>query len=152
MKNKLMSIGTMIIGVLLAAGPQFLFKVCPVGDKPMKCFYTAKALIAARCDSGSCRCTAAAGKTGGVQASAGYHRCGCLCHVHPVPNRSDWQLHEAGYGLQCADLPGYPHPVGNRHRFAGHPLFCKQGKGEIILETVYHPEDGGQKLDPQTGA
>lgn len=29
MKNKLMSIGTMIIGVLLAAGPQFLFKVCP---------------------------------------------------------------------------------------------------------------------------
>lgn len=46
MKNKLMSIGTIVVGVLLAAGPQFLFKVCPVGDKPMKCFYTAKALIA----------------------------------------------------------------------------------------------------------
>ncbi len=46
MKNKLMSIGTIVAGVLLAAGPQFLFKVCPVGDKPMKCFYTAKALIA----------------------------------------------------------------------------------------------------------
>lgn len=46
MKNKIMSIGTIVIGALLAAGPQFLFKVCPVGDKPMKCFYTAKALIA----------------------------------------------------------------------------------------------------------
>ena len=148
MKNKLMSIGTMIIGVLLAAGPQFLFKVCPVGDKPMKCFYTAKALIAV----GVILAVVGALQLLAKQASAGYHRCGCLCHVHPVPNRSDWQLHEAGYGLQCADLPGYPHPVGYRHRFAGHPLFCKQGKGEIILETVYHPEDGGQKLDPQTGA
>lgn len=46
MKNKITSVGTIIIGALLAAGPQFLFKACPTTEKVMKCFYSCKALIA----------------------------------------------------------------------------------------------------------
>lgn len=45
MKNKVTSIGTLILGVLLAAGPQFLFKPCPTTEKFMKCFWSCKALI-----------------------------------------------------------------------------------------------------------
>ena len=128
MKNKLMSIGTIVVGVLLAAGPQFLFKVCPVGDKPMKCFYTAKALIAVGvilAVVGALQLLAKQAESKRLLAITGAVVC---VDVHPVPNRSDWQLHEARYGLQCADLPGYPHPVGYRHRFAGRPLFVNKEK------------------------
>lgn len=46
MKNKITSVGTIIVGALLAVGPQFLFKACPTTEKVMKCFYSCKALIA----------------------------------------------------------------------------------------------------------
>ena len=45
MKNKINSIGTIVLGALLAAGPQFLFKPCPTTEKFMKCFWSCKALI-----------------------------------------------------------------------------------------------------------
>ena len=45
MKNKVLSIGTIVIGLLLSAGPQFLFKPCPTTEKFMKCFWSCKALI-----------------------------------------------------------------------------------------------------------
>ena len=45
MKNKIMSIGTIVLGLLLSAGPQFLFKPCPTTEKFMKCFWSCKALI-----------------------------------------------------------------------------------------------------------
>lgn len=45
MKNKILSIGTIVLGALLAAGPQFLFKPCPTTEKFMKCFWSCKALI-----------------------------------------------------------------------------------------------------------
>lgn len=46
MKNKLTtSVFFMITGALLAFGPQLIFPVCPVGEKIMKCFWTAKAEI-----------------------------------------------------------------------------------------------------------
>lgn len=45
MKNKITSIGTLIIGALLALGPQFLFLPCPTTEKFMKCFWSCKALI-----------------------------------------------------------------------------------------------------------
>ena len=45
MKNKITSIGTIVLGALLAAGPQFLFKPCPTTEKFMKCFWSCKALI-----------------------------------------------------------------------------------------------------------
>ena len=45
MKNKVLSIGTVLVGLLLSAGPQFLFKPCPTTEKFMKCFYSCKALI-----------------------------------------------------------------------------------------------------------
>lgn len=45
MKNKIMSIGTVLVGALLAFGPQFLFQPCPTTEKVMKCFYSCKALI-----------------------------------------------------------------------------------------------------------
>ena len=45
MKNKIMSIGTILVGLLLSAGPQFLFKPCPTTEKFMKCFWSCKALI-----------------------------------------------------------------------------------------------------------
>ncbi len=45
MKNKILSIGTIILGLLLSAGPQFLFKPCPTTEKFMKCFWSCKALI-----------------------------------------------------------------------------------------------------------
>ena len=147
MKNKLMSIGTMIIGVLLAAGPQFLFKVCPVGDKPMKCFYTAKALIAVGvilAVVGALQLLAKQAESKRLLAITGAVVC-VMSILFPTVLIGSCMKPD----MSCN---GYPHPVGNRHRFAGHPLFCKQGKGEIILETVYHPEDGGQKPDPQTGA
>ena len=45
MKNKIMSIGTIVLGLLLSTGPQFLFKPCPTTEKFMKCFWSCKALI-----------------------------------------------------------------------------------------------------------
>ncbi len=45
MKNKILSIGTIAAGLLLSAGPQFLFKPCPTTEKFMKCFWSCKALI-----------------------------------------------------------------------------------------------------------
>lgn len=45
MKNKVLSIGTILAGLLLSAGPQFLFQPCPTTEKFMKCFYSCKALI-----------------------------------------------------------------------------------------------------------
>ena len=45
MKNKIISIGTIVLGLLLSAGPQFLFKPCPTTEKFMKCFWSCKALI-----------------------------------------------------------------------------------------------------------
>lgn len=46
MKQKITSAGTLIIGLLLAFGPQFIFKPCPTTEKFMKCFWSCKALIA----------------------------------------------------------------------------------------------------------
>ncbi|MDR2314474.1 MAG: DUF4418 family protein [Spirochaetaceae bacterium] len=49
MKNRIISGGAVIIfGLLIALGPQFLFKVCPVaGDMFMKCHWSAQAEIGA---------------------------------------------------------------------------------------------------------
>lgn len=46
MKQKITFIGTILVGALLAFGPQFLFRPCPTTEKVMKCFYSCKALIA----------------------------------------------------------------------------------------------------------
>ena len=40
MKQKITSIGTLIVGLLLAVGPQFIFKPCPTTEKFMKCFWS----------------------------------------------------------------------------------------------------------------
>jgi hypothetical protein len=47
MKNRIISGGaTIVFGLLIALGPQFLFKVCPVmGDMIMKCHWSAQAEI-----------------------------------------------------------------------------------------------------------
>ncbi|MDR0706832.1 MAG: DUF4418 family protein [Treponema sp.] len=47
MKNRIISGGAVIVfGLLIALGPQFLFKVCPVmGDTYMKCHWSAQAEI-----------------------------------------------------------------------------------------------------------
>ena len=47
MKNRIISGGGAIVfGLLIALGPQFLFKVCPVmGDMIMKCHWSAQAEI-----------------------------------------------------------------------------------------------------------
>ncbi|MDR0601831.1 MAG: DUF4418 family protein [Treponema sp.] len=47
MKNRIISGGAAIVfGLLIALGPQFLFKVCPVmGDTIMKCHWSARAEI-----------------------------------------------------------------------------------------------------------
>ncbi|MDR2178011.1 MAG: DUF4418 family protein [Treponema sp.] len=46
MKNRIISGGvTAALGLLIALGPQFLFKVCPVGDMIMKCHWSAQAEI-----------------------------------------------------------------------------------------------------------
>lgn len=46
MKQKITSIGTILVGALLAFGPQLLFRPCPTTEKFMKCFYSCRALIA----------------------------------------------------------------------------------------------------------
>ena len=46
MKQKITSIGSLLVGLLLAVGPQFIFKPCPTTEKFMKCFWSCKALIA----------------------------------------------------------------------------------------------------------
>jgi hypothetical protein len=45
MKNRIILGGVVVVfGLLIALGPQFLFKVCPVmGDMIMKCHWTARA-------------------------------------------------------------------------------------------------------------
>jgi hypothetical protein len=46
MKNRIVSGGAGIVfGLLIALGPQFLFKVCPVMDVIMKCHWSAQAEI-----------------------------------------------------------------------------------------------------------
>ena len=45
MKNKITSIGSILVGLLLSAGPQFLFLPCSTTEKFMKCFWSCKALI-----------------------------------------------------------------------------------------------------------
>jgi hypothetical protein len=46
MKNRIISGGgAIVLGLLIALGPQFLFKVCPVGDMIMKCHWSAQAEI-----------------------------------------------------------------------------------------------------------
>ena len=45
MKNKITSIGSILVGLLLSAGPQILFLPCPTTEKFMKCFWSCKALI-----------------------------------------------------------------------------------------------------------
>ncbi|MDR1127705.1 MAG: DUF4418 family protein, partial [Treponema sp.] len=49
MKNRIASgIAAIVFGLLIALGPQFLFKVCPVmGDMIMKCHWSAQAEIGA---------------------------------------------------------------------------------------------------------
>lgn len=45
MKQKITSIGTLIAGILLAFGPQFLIPVCPTTEKVMKCHWSCQALL-----------------------------------------------------------------------------------------------------------
>jgi hypothetical protein len=46
MKKRIIGIVVVALGLLLALGPQFLFKVCPVmDDMHMKCYWTAQAEI-----------------------------------------------------------------------------------------------------------
>lgn len=49
MKRKILSIGTIVVGLLLAWGPQFLFRPCPTTEKVMKCFWSCRALIVVGC-------------------------------------------------------------------------------------------------------
>lgn len=44
MKNRLSAILDVALGALLALGINFLFPVCPVTEKVMRCFYTAEAI------------------------------------------------------------------------------------------------------------
>ena len=46
MKQKIVSVGTIFLGALLAIGPQTLFQPCPVTEKVMKCHWSAQSLIA----------------------------------------------------------------------------------------------------------
>ncbi len=46
MKQKIVSVGTILLGALLAIGPQTLFQPCPVTEKVMKCHWSAQSLIA----------------------------------------------------------------------------------------------------------
>jgi hypothetical protein len=46
MKNRIISgSAVLVFGLLIALGPQFLFKVCPVGHMIMKCHWSAQAEI-----------------------------------------------------------------------------------------------------------
>jgi hypothetical protein len=48
MKNRILTgVLYIISGLLIAAGPQTIFKVCAVKDMAMKCHWSARALIAA---------------------------------------------------------------------------------------------------------
>lgn len=48
MKNRLFTcILFVVLGFLIAVGPQTIFPVCPVGDIPMKCHWTARAELGA---------------------------------------------------------------------------------------------------------
>ncbi|MBQ3795086.1 MAG: DUF4418 family protein [Butyrivibrio sp.] len=43
MKNKTVSISTVILGLLAAVGPRTLFPVCSAAEMKMRCYYTANA-------------------------------------------------------------------------------------------------------------
>ena len=46
MKKRIIGIVFTVLGLLIALGPQFLFKVCePMGDMIMKCYWSARAEI-----------------------------------------------------------------------------------------------------------
>lgn len=49
MRQKITAIGTTVLGLLLALGPQFLFQPCPTTEKVMKCFWSCRALIVVGC-------------------------------------------------------------------------------------------------------
>ena len=49
MKQKIAAAGTILVGLLLALGPQFLFRPCPTTEKVMKCFWSCRALIVVGC-------------------------------------------------------------------------------------------------------
>lgn len=49
MKQKIISGGTILLGLLLAWGPQVFFPPCPTTEKFMKCFWSCKALIVVGC-------------------------------------------------------------------------------------------------------
>jgi uncharacterized membrane protein YwaF len=46
MKNKISGIWFIIEGLLLLFGPFYIFKVCEIGDKIMKCYWSSRAQIA----------------------------------------------------------------------------------------------------------
>ena len=48
-KKRIISVGTILLGLLLAWGPQFLFRPCPTTEKVMKCFWSCRALIVVGC-------------------------------------------------------------------------------------------------------
>ena len=47
MERKTAGLASLLAAILLVLGPQYLFPVCPAGEKIMKCFWTARAEIAA---------------------------------------------------------------------------------------------------------
>ena len=49
MKQKIIFIGSTLTGLLLAWGPQVLFRPCPTTEKFMKCFWSCRALIVVGC-------------------------------------------------------------------------------------------------------
>lgn len=49
MKRNITSLGTILLGLLLALGPQFLFRPCPTTEKVMKCFWSCRALMVVGC-------------------------------------------------------------------------------------------------------
>ncbi len=44
--GKIFSVLYVILSVLLIVGPQSIFAVCEVGEKPMKCYWSTRAMIA----------------------------------------------------------------------------------------------------------
>lgn len=46
MKNKIISVGVYLLAaVLYIVGPKSIFRVCEVGEKPMKCYWSTQSLI-----------------------------------------------------------------------------------------------------------
>ncbi len=42
MKNKVLTVSTIILGLLAAIGPRTIFPVCSAGEMKMRCYYTAQ--------------------------------------------------------------------------------------------------------------